>query len=212
MPFAVIGFTSLVELFLVSAKPSIQVRLYIASILVIALTASQTAILWLYPSVLTIVFWTIGVFRVINMMRYAAARMHETYLKKVVRRSSVRLLGLQLVALATVYGLGLLSESGIVLALALSGCILLAIVAAVIKNTRKVTLPKKTHLVSADLPTVTVAIPARNETEDLAFCIESLVASNYPKLEILVLDDCSQDNTPEVIKSFAHKGVRFLSG
>jgi hypothetical protein len=39
------------------------------------------------------------------------------------------------------------------------------------------------------------------------------VASNYPKLEILVYDDCSQErHTPEIIRSFAHDGVRFIHG
>lgn len=63
-----------------------------------------------------------------------------------------------------------------------------------------------------ELPTVTIAIPARNETDSLANCLEAALASDYPKLEILVLDDCSQDKTAEVIKSFAHDGVRFVLG
>jgi glycosyltransferase involved in cell wall biosynthesis len=64
----------------------------------------------------------------------------------------------------------------------------------------------------AKLPTVSVCIPARNETQDLPECIETVLASTYPKLEILVLDDCSHDKTPAIIKEYAHKGVRFLSG
>lgn len=65
----------------------------------------------------------------------------------------------------------------------------------------------------ADLPPLTVAIPARNETQDLHDCITSLLASHYPKLEIIVLDDCSQTRrTPEIIRSFAHDGVRFIQG
>jgi GT2 family glycosyltransferase len=62
------------------------------------------------------------------------------------------------------------------------------------------------------LPTVSVCIPARNETKDLPGCIESVLASTYPKLEILVLDDCSYDKTPGIIKEYAHRGVRFISG
>lgn len=62
-------------------------------------------------------------------------------------------------------------------------------------------------------PTLTIAIPARNETEDLEQCLDSVLASDYPKLEILVLDDCSQSpRTPEIIRSFAHDGVRFIQG
>lgn len=63
-----------------------------------------------------------------------------------------------------------------------------------------------------DLPTVSVCIPARNETPDLPRCIDSIVAQSYPKLEILVLDDCSHDKTPAIIKNYAHQGVRFIRG
>ena len=63
-----------------------------------------------------------------------------------------------------------------------------------------------------DLPTVSLLIPARNETHALTNCLMAAVASDYPKLEILVLDDCSQDTTPELIRAFAHDGVRFISG
>lgn len=63
-----------------------------------------------------------------------------------------------------------------------------------------------------DLPTVSVCIPARNETHALQECLASVIASDYPKLEILVLDDCSHDNTSRIIKSFAHDGVRFIKG
>lgn len=62
------------------------------------------------------------------------------------------------------------------------------------------------------LPTVSVCIPARNETNALTECLMAVLASDYPKLEVLVLDDCSQDKTSQVIRSFAHDGVRFVQG
>jgi glycosyltransferase involved in cell wall biosynthesis len=61
-------------------------------------------------------------------------------------------------------------------------------------------------------PTVSVAIAARNEMHALAQCLEYVLASDYPKLEILVLDDSSNDDTSVIIKSFAHAGVRFVAG
>ena len=64
----------------------------------------------------------------------------------------------------------------------------------------------------ADLPSVSVCIPARNETHAMTQCLESVLASRYPKLEIIVLDDESADNTSYLIKSFAHAGVRFVAG
>lgn len=63
-----------------------------------------------------------------------------------------------------------------------------------------------------DLPTVSVCIPARNETHAMTQCLERVVTSTYPKLEIIVLDDNSVDNTSILIKSFAHAGVRFVEG
>ena len=63
-----------------------------------------------------------------------------------------------------------------------------------------------------ELPSVSVCISARNETNAMTECLESVIASRYPKLEIIVLDDDSRDNTSFLIKSFAHAGVRFVQG
>jgi glycosyltransferase involved in cell wall biosynthesis len=60
--------------------------------------------------------------------------------------------------------------------------------------------------------TVSVCIAARNETHALAHCLQRVLKSDYPKLEILVLDDSSTDDTSLIIKSFAHAGVRFIPG
>lgn len=66
--------------------------------------------------------------------------------------------------------------------------------------------------VGDDLPTVSVCIAARNETHALSQCLERVLKSNYQKLEVLVLDDSSTDDTSLIIKSFASAGVRFIPG
>lgn len=63
-----------------------------------------------------------------------------------------------------------------------------------------------------ELPSLSLLIPARNETHTVARALTAATALNYPKLEIIVLDDQSQDNTPEKIRSFAQDGVRFIKG
>lgn len=63
-----------------------------------------------------------------------------------------------------------------------------------------------------ELPSVSVCLPARNETNAMTECLESVLASDYPKLEVIVLDDNSTDNTSHLIKAFAHAGVRFVRG
>jgi len=71
---------------------------------------------------------------------------------------------------------------------------------------------KVTPLSFTDSPTISICIPARNEMFALAECLDTVLASDYPKLEILVLDDASQDNTSQLIRSYAHAGVRFIEG
>jgi glycosyltransferase involved in cell wall biosynthesis len=63
-----------------------------------------------------------------------------------------------------------------------------------------------------DLPSVSVCIPARNEGHAMADCLDRVIASTYPKLEIIVLDDESGDTTSALIKAYAHDGVRFVEG
>ncbi|MEX0934413.1 MAG: glycosyltransferase [Candidatus Saccharimonadales bacterium] len=63
-----------------------------------------------------------------------------------------------------------------------------------------------------DLPTVSLLIPARNETHAITNALHNALSLNYPRLEIIVLDDQSGDNTSEKIRSFAHDGIRFIEG
>lgn len=72
--------------------------------------------------------------------------------------------------------------------------------------------PLVTKLDETSKPTVSVCVPARNERHTLAQCLENIIASDYQKLEILVLDDSSDDETSVIIRSFAHEGVRFIAG
>lgn len=59
------------------------------------------------------------------------------------------------------------------------------------------------------LPSITVLIPARNEEERLGPCLESLIAQDYPKnlIEIIVIDDHSEDNTAQFARSFGVKVI-----
>ena len=78
------------------------------------------------------------------------------------------------------------------------------------KNLSKVDLSQGTE---TKLPSVSICIPARNETQDLKECLDSIIASNYEKLEILVYDDSSQPkHTNEIKKLYANSGVKYVNG
>lgn len=48
---------------------------------------------------------------------------------------------------------------------------------------------------------ITVAIPCYNLEDRIAACLESVITQDYKDIEILVIDDCSSDNSVEIIKS-----------
>lgn len=47
-------------------------------------------------------------------------------------------------------------------------------------------------------PSISVVVPAYNEEATLHSCVSSISATNYPNLEILIVDDGSKDKTEEI--------------
>lgn len=52
-------------------------------------------------------------------------------------------------------------------------------------------------------PLVSVIIPARNEEANIAAILESLVRQKYPDMEVIVVDDASEDATGRIASGFA---------
>ena len=150
-----------------------------------------------------------GMTVVVLIARVLKRRMNPRYLRSATLHSFARLAAVTVV----VYGfVALLRPSLLVFAyIQIAAAVILCL--STLRTIRRMTVtPSQGKLADKDLPTVTVAIPARNETKDLEDCLRTIVASDYPKLEIIVLDDCSQLPTADVIKSFAQDGVRFIPG
>jgi hypothetical protein len=194
-----------------------RVRTWLAITSLVATTfAGGGLALWQF-NMCSVLLALVCLYRAFNNIRIVEARMHEQYLRHATRRTAFILASLQCVIVGlwlvwhTWHTTGHLTwavVAGVQIAVAV------VLLSSTIRRLHRTKWPvQTTHYADADLPTISVAIPARNETEDLQDCLRSLVASNYPKLEILVLDDCSQNRrTAEIIRGFAHDGVRFIQG
>ena len=55
---------------------------------------------------------------------------------------------------------------------------------------------------------VSIITPAYNAAEYIAETIESVLAQTYPNWEMLIVNDCSKDNTAEIVQSYAAKDNR----
>ena len=218
MELAVIllGAVSLVELSM-WLTPLWYARKLLSGVLVVTTAASSSAIVFLHPRIWTCVFASITLYRLFNLVRLVDSRVQADFLRRTTRRTSQSLIGLQALVLLIdasdhLVHINDTSRWTCIAALQLLAGLVLTISTRRHLQTTK-TLGSSKVYVDRALPTLSVAIPARNETKDLERCLQAVIASDYPKLEILVLDDCSQNKrTPEIIRKFAHDGVRFIAG
>ena len=52
---------------------------------------------------------------------------------------------------------------------------------------------------NAQEPAISVLIPARNEAENIAAALRSVLANRKVAFEVIVGDDCSEDNTAAIV-------------
>jgi len=177
-------------------------------VLLLLLSASAWRIwLWSLP---------IGAYRLINLLRLYHARLPQQRLRSVTIQTYSWLVAAQVVMVLIAWGADAMHIDRELLAsvmvLQLAGAVVL--LRATLRTWQHAAVPAShVSLADRELPSLSVLVPARNETKSLEECLQLLTASNYPKLEILVLDDSSATReTPDIIRSFAQAGVRFIQG
>lgn len=60
-------------------------------------------------------------------------------------------------------------------------------------------------------PLISIIVTSYNGAKDLSKCLESLLNQTFQDIEIIFVDDCSTDETPEIIEQFTQQDDRIIS-
>jgi len=81
-------------------------------------------------------------------------------------------------------------------------------IVALARSARSRSLADVSDVVPSDAPLVSVVVPARNEARNIERCVRSLLSSRYPGLEVIVVDDHSEDDTRRIAEAIASADAR----
>jgi glycosyltransferase involved in cell wall biosynthesis len=153
-------------------------------------------------------------FGALNVWRYGSGRSEPTRLKWSIRNGTT--------VICAIYSTLALVESEIVQFINIGtlrdimlGVSLVISVSALFNSIRLIFSNKiyqTPPLTAEKRPTVSVLIAARNEGHALVDCIESVLGSDYDRMEVVVLDDCSNDTTKSIVELYADNKVRLITG
>jgi glycosyltransferase involved in cell wall biosynthesis len=73
-------------------------------------------------------------------------------------------------------------------------------------------LPQKPQL--SPTSSISILVPARNEADNIQLLLKDLISFDYPKLEIIIYNDLSTDQTAAIVSQFAnhHLSVQLING
>ena len=90
-----------------------------------------------------------------------------------------------------------------------AACVVIVVLLAV--NLRSVRRPRA-RVWGDQAPLVSVLVPARNEAATIEACLAGIAAQNYPNLEVVVVDDNSDDGTAAIVRGIADSRIRLVAG
>lgn len=66
------------------------------------------------------------------------------------------------------------------------------------------------RVTTSKAPFFNILVPTKNRADTLRFCLQSLLAQNYPGFSIVVSDNFSTDDTEQVVKFFGDSRLRYV--
>lgn len=73
-------------------------------------------------------------------------------------------------------------------------------------------IPNQIQQKNYNSPTLTVALPVYNGEKTLSAAISSLLNQSFQDFELIILDDCSQDKSVEIVRSFKDSRIHLIEG
>jgi glycosyltransferase involved in cell wall biosynthesis len=73
-------------------------------------------------------------------------------------------------------------------------------------------MPSEKPAIRAPIPRVSICIPSYNGANYIGNAIDSVLAQDYPNLELVVADDASTDDTRAIVQCFSDPRIRLVPG
>ena len=69
---------------------------------------------------------------------------------------------------------------------------------------------KSLKIIEEKQPKLTIIVPTWNRSDFLCRCVDSILQQSYQNIEIIIINDCSTDNTSEVVKEKYGKNKKII--
>ncbi|HVF41206.1 MAG TPA: glycosyltransferase, partial [Gemmatimonadaceae bacterium] len=84
----------------------------------------------------------------------------------------------------------------------------IAPIVTIVRIRKSISLADESSDAPADPPIVSVIIPARNEARNIERCLRSVLTTTYPNVEVIVVNDHSEDGTGDIARMIGSGDAR----